>query len=405
MKCVCFKKNVILLVAGCFLLLQYGCQEQAKQAEVPKITPTASAERHPVDNKMATAPAAPASYKGPSQTSPAKAETTSVPNKPAPKRPQPAAQSQGQGPEITFEKLMHDFGDVAPGTTNTYEFKFTNTGNALLKIGKIRCTCGCTVTRLIKKEYAPGESGALKIMYSVGNRPGPARKTCSVPSNDTKKSTVTLTVKVRIAMKVEHHPERLNLLLNKENAGCPDITLTSLDNKPFAVTRLKSTGNTITADFDPSEKATKFVIKPKIDTEKLRKGLRGQLEIGLTHPECKKIMIVFDTLAEFKLEPRIVYVREAEPQKPVTKKVWVFSNYGEDFEVESTSSQKGAVKVLTQKKIRNGYELELQITPPDAEAKRRVFTDVFSVKIKGGRQLQITCYGIYLRKGAKASRQ
>ncbi|HUS74116.1 MAG TPA: DUF1573 domain-containing protein [Sedimentisphaerales bacterium] len=402
MKRNCFKKFGIVFVVGCVLLAHVGCQEQAKQAEVPKITPTASAERHPVDNKVAIAPVAPASDKGPSQTSQAKAETTSVPNKPAQKRLQPAAQSQGQGPEITFEKLMHDFGDVAPGTTNTYEFKFTNTGNALLKIGKIKCSCGCTVAKLIKKEYAPGESGALKIMYSVGSRAGSARKTCSVPSNDRKKRAVTLTVKARVAMKVEHQPERLNLLLNKENAGCPEITLTSRDNKPFAVTRFKSTGDSITAEYNPSMKATKFVLKPKVDIEKLRTGLRGQVEIDLTHPGCKKITIVFDTLAEFKLDPRIVYVREAEPQKPVTKKVWVFSNYSEDFEVESTSSKNGTIKVLTQKKVRNGYEFELQITPPDIETKRRVFTDVFSVKIKGGQQLQITCYGIYLKKAAKS---
>lgn len=402
MKRNCFKKFGIVFVVGCFLLAHVGCQEQAKQAEGPKITPTASAERNPVDNKAATAPVAPASDKGPSQTSPAKAENTSVPNKPAPKRPQTAERKQGQGPEITFEKLMHDFGDVAPGTTNNYEFKFTNTGNALLKIGKIKCTCGCTVARLIKKKYAPGESGALKIMYSVGSRPGSARKTCSVPSNDTKKRTVTLTVKARVAMKVEHKPERLNLLLNKENAGCPEITLTSRDNKPFAVTRFKSTGGSITADFDPNVTATKFVLKPKVDIEKLRKGLRGQVEIVLTHPGCKKIRLVFDTLPEFKLDPRIVYVREAEPQKPATRKVWVFSNYSEDFEIESTSSKKGTIKVLTQKKARNGYEFELQITPPDAEAKRRVFTDVFSVKIKGGRQLQITCYVIYSKKAAKS---
>ena len=402
MKRVCSQKVVIVFVAGCFLLAHAGCQEQAKQAEGPKITATASAERHPLDNKVVIAPVAPASDKGPSQTSPTRAKTTSVPKKSAQKRPQTTVKSQGQGPEITFEKLMHDFGDVAPGTTNTYEFKFTNTGNALLKIGKIKCTCGCTVARLIKKEYAPGESGALKIMYSVGSRPGSARKTCSVPSNDRKKRAVTLIVKARIAMKVEHQPERLNLLLNKENAGCPEITLTSRDNKPFAVTRFKSTGDSITADFDPSEKATKLVLKPKVDIEKLRKGLRGQVEIVLTHPGCKKITIVFDTLAEFKLDPRIVYVREAEPQKPATRKVWVFSNYSEDFEVESTSSKNGTIKVLSQKKVRNGYEFELQITPPDTETKRRVFTDVFYVKIKGGQQLQITCYGIYSKKAAKS---
>jgi hypothetical protein len=59
--------------------------------------------------------------------------------------------------------------------------------------------------------------------------------------------------------------------------------------------------------------------------------------------------------------------------------------------------------VLTQEKVRNGCKFELQITPPTAESKARVFTDVFSVKLKGGQQLQVTCYGIYARKTAKSS--
>jgi len=315
-----------------------------------------------------------------------------------------AAKAGRPAPEITFEKLIHDFGEIGLATTNTCEFKFTNTGNASLKIGKIKSTCGCTVPRLPKTKYAPGESGALKITYRASSYPGSITKSFTVPSNDKKSHTVILSIKAKVVMKIGHQPKRLNLLLNKENAGCPDITLTSRDNKPFAIKNFKSTGNVITADYDSLVKATKFVLKPKVDIEKLRKGLRGQVEIELTHSECKKIMLVFVTLAEFKLDPRIVYVREAEAKKPVTKKVWVFSNYGEYFEVESTSSKKGTVKVLTQKKSRNGYELELQITPPDAKAKRRVFTDVLSVKIKGGHQLQITCYGIYSRKGAKASR-
>lgn len=395
MKCNCFRKIGILFVVGCVLFAQIGCEEQAKSSGGPEIVPTAS-------NKVVIAPD---SNKEPSQTSPTRVKTTSIPVKPAQKGPQAADRPQRPVPEITFEKLMHDFGEVAPGTTGIYEFKFTNTGKALLKIGKIRCSCGCTVARLPKKEYAPGESGAVKVSYSVGSRSGSTRKTCSVPSNDTKKRTVTLTVKARVARKVEHQPERLNLLLNKENAGCPEITLTSRDNQPFAITRFKSTGDSITADYDPSVKAKKFVIKPKVDIGKLRRGLRGQVEIDLTHPGCKKITIVFDTLSEFKVDPRIVYVREAEPQKSVTRKVRVFSNYGEDFEVESTSSKSETIKVLAQKKIRNGYEFELQITPPDAEAKKKVFTDVFFVKVKGGQQLQVTCYGIYSKKTAKSPTQ
>ncbi|MBW8040479.1 MAG: DUF1573 domain-containing protein [Planctomycetes bacterium] len=308
------------------------------------------------------------------------------------------------GPEITFETLTHDFGEIGAGTKNTYEFKFTNTGSSLLKIGKIKCTCGCTVPTLPKKEYAPGESGTLQIVYHASRNPSSITKRCPVPSNDKKSPTIMLDIKAKIVMKVGYKPERLKLLLKGENAGGPEITLTSRDNQPFSIKYFKSTGNGITVDYDPLVKATKFVLKPQVDTEKLQKRPRGQVEIGLTHPGCKSVMIIFETLAEFKTDPGVVYVREAEPRKPVTKKIRIFSNYNEDFEIESASSKKGIVKVLNQEKIRNGYQFELQITPPAAESKRRVFTDVFSVKLKGGQQLQVTCYGIYSRKGTKSSR-
>jgi len=53
--------------------------------------------------------------------------------------------AKGLSPKISFEKTVCDLGDVGQGTKNTCEFRFTNTGQALLKIGKITRTCGCTV--------------------------------------------------------------------------------------------------------------------------------------------------------------------------------------------------------------------------------------------------------------------
>jgi len=58
-------------------------------------------------------------------------------------------------PKVFFEKTVCDLGEVGQGTKNTCEFRFTNTGRDLLKIGKISRTCGCTVFQLDKKEYAP----------------------------------------------------------------------------------------------------------------------------------------------------------------------------------------------------------------------------------------------------------
>jgi len=307
------------------------------------------------------------------------------------------------GPRITFESMVCDLGQIPPRTKHVCEFKFTNTGNEVLEITKVHSTCGCIISKLKKKEYAPGKSETLQATYQSSASAGQVKKYVLVYSNDKVNPKVILTVKTEIVIKVAHEPKRFNLVLDKENAGCPAVTLTSLDNQPFSITGFKSTGDSITADFDPSVKEASFVLKPKVNMEKLRKGMKGQIEISLNHPECKTLMIVYNTLPEFEFDPRVVYVREAEPLKPVTKTVRIRSNYNEYVEVESTSSKKGIVKVLTQEKIRNGYQFELQITPPLQESNKRVFTDVFTVMLKGGQQLQMTCYGIYSKTPAKTA--
>ena len=79
-------------------------------------------------------------------------------------------------PRISFEKTVYDLGDVGQGTKNSCEFGFTNTGRGLLKIGKISRTCGCTVFQLDKKEYAPAETGTIKVSYTAGRSTGLTQK-------------------------------------------------------------------------------------------------------------------------------------------------------------------------------------------------------------------------------------
>jgi hypothetical protein len=87
-------------------------------------------------------------------------------------------------PTISFEQTVCDLGVVGQGTKNTCEFRFTNTGKALLKIGKISRTCGCTVFQLDKKEYAPGQTGTIKVIYTAGKSTGTTQKSIYVPTND-----------------------------------------------------------------------------------------------------------------------------------------------------------------------------------------------------------------------------
>ena len=357
MKLNCFILTVFVAASAC--LLQIGPQKQAVGAEEskPKLT--------------APEPA----------TLPAKAETAPEANKPAPK--------------ITVEEAIHDFGNIGPGTSNVCEFKFTNTGDGVLKIKKIKSTCGCTVPKLSKKEYAPGESGTVKVTYKANKRPGSATKHLYIHSNDKKSPKVRLTIKARIVKNVYHEPEKLNLSLKKENAGCPQITLSSLDNKPFSIKQFKSTSNSITADYDPLVTAMKFVLQPKVNMEKLRKSLNGRIDISLSHPECDTVTIGFSTLPEFKIVPPSLVIFEAEPRKPITKEIWILNNYNEDFKVKSASSQKNIIRVLSQEKVGNRYKFRLEITPPAAKGKQKFFSDVLFVNIKGGEKLKIRCRGFY----------
>jgi len=300
-----------------------------------------------------------------------------------------------KGPVITFESLVHDFGKISPGSRNKCTFKFTNTGDEVLKVDKtIKSTCGCTVPKLSKEEYAPGESGVIKVTYTAGGHPGPATRRLTVKSNDKQKPQVGLTIKATIVKKVDHEPKRLNLLLKRENAGCPDIKLTSLDGKSFSIKSVTSPGDCITIDFDPSEKATEYVLKPKVDLAKLAKNKRGRLVLRLTHPACNNITIPFTVLPEFSAEPAMINIYRAEPGKPVNREIWVLNNYSQDFEIESVSSDKGYVKVLSQEKVGKRYKIELQITPPPVSSKRlSIFRDTVTVKIKSGKTVSVNCLG------------
>ena len=101
------------------------------------------------------------------------------------------------GPEIEFEEIVHDYGDVPCNGNGECEFRFTNTGDAPLLIQKPKSSCGCTVPSWPSEPILPGESEIIKVTYRT-NRPGIINKTVTVTSNAVKNSTVVLRIKGRV---------------------------------------------------------------------------------------------------------------------------------------------------------------------------------------------------------------
>jgi hypothetical protein len=301
-----------------------------------------------------------------------------------------------RGPRIVFEKTVHDFGEVGPAATVSCEFKFTNTGDDVLKVGQPNSTCPCTVGRLAKAEYAPGESGVIIITkYEVPAHDGPASQQLIVPTNDKERGTVTLTLRAKVVRKVAFSPKELKIMLRDEDTVCPEITLRSLDGRLFAIKNFKSTASgSMTCEYDPSAMAKKHVIRPKLDLKGFHKRVRGHVDIELTHPGCKTVEIPFTLIPAFHIDPAIIALFNLEPGKAVKKSLALANTLGEDFEVVSVSSDKGLIRVLSKEKVENVYEFELEITPPADTSEGRP-RDTLYIDLRSGKRLEVPFTGFY----------
>ena len=101
------------------------------------------------------------------------------------------------GPEIEFEEIVHDYGDVPYNGNGECEFRFTNTGNEPLLIQQPKSSCGCTIPSWPKEPVLPGESDVIKVTYRT-NRTGIINRTVTVTSNAINNSTVMLRIKGRV---------------------------------------------------------------------------------------------------------------------------------------------------------------------------------------------------------------
>jgi len=148
--------------------------------------------------------------------------------------------AQNKAPKISIEPDEFDFGKIVEGTVVNKEFKITNKGNDVLKIEKVRASCGCTAASPKKNELKPGESTTIDVAFNSANRAGKQKKHVYVFSNDPDKAEYRFTFFAEVVkddeavlmtapqLKLYRHSydfgktfegEKLKLTINYENSG------------------------------------------------------------------------------------------------------------------------------------------------------------------------------------------
>lgn len=312
--------------------------------------------------------------------------------KPTPK-PEPA--KEGSGPVITIENPVHDFGEMGPGARDNCTFKFKNTGNAELVINRVQSTCGCTVPELEKKEYAPGEEGIVKVAFQAPSVKSKTTKHLYIISNDPANPRAELTIQADVVVKVEISPESVDLRLDQDNAGMPNLVVKGLDDKPFSIRNVMvSPQQVMEIPYDPAQKGTEFTLKPVVDMAKLAENNTGVIEVKTDHPQSGILIVRYTALSPYEISrPRII-LQNVEPGVPVVKDVIIRSNYNKDVEIVSATSRNGYMEIESQEKDGQHLQLQIKITPPEQDSSsRRYITDELDITLKDDTKLTIRCSG------------
>ena len=89
-------------------------------------------------------------------------------------------------PTISFDKTLHDFGEIQNGTPVETVFSYTNSGRSPLVVTDIKSTCGCTVPQGWSKEpLMPGESSQFSVKFK-GKGANKVSKTITLTTNTEK---------------------------------------------------------------------------------------------------------------------------------------------------------------------------------------------------------------------------
>ncbi len=146
------------------------------------------------------------------------------------------------GPRISFDAVEHDFGEVMHGESPSVELKLTNTGDAVLVLGRIDSSCGCAKGVRGSKDIAPGASSKIFVQINTkGMYSGLHSKSIVVHSNDPERPLTTIKLNFNVVRNISIEPRTLGRSLAEWGKDAVfTLTATNSGTEPVTVKGAKS---------------------------------------------------------------------------------------------------------------------------------------------------------------------
>ncbi len=140
----------------------------------------------------------------------------------------PTAQEKA-APRLVLSQKEWNFGQVWHGDPCKTEVELRNSGNATLKILKVKSSCGCTAARPKKKALAPGETDRMEVSYDTTRLKKNVVETITIETNDPVEPEIKFHVRGEVwhAFDAEPYPVIGFGLMRAESEKTEAIELTS----------------------------------------------------------------------------------------------------------------------------------------------------------------------------------
>lgn len=277
-------------------------------------------------------------------------DSTFTPKKdmPLPQRPSLDVPDNAEGPQITFESPIHEFGIISDDKPAIHDFKFTNTGKAALTITSVKGSCGCTVPALTKTIYQPGETGHVHVEYSPTGRRGPQHTNITVTSNDATRPTVTLDVKSEIRPLVVVDPPGISVAQVRKGEGKVERATVTSRLPELKLIAATPTINTIDAKILPGE-------EKEVDGEKLWVypvevyvlkdapvgSVIGNISIRTSDPARPPLVLTVsgEVVGDVLVTPARIQLAGMAPGQAASSEMTLTSRNGKAFKVSKVQEQ------------------------------------------------------------------
>lgn len=101
-------------------------------------------------------------------------------------------------PQMKFVEDTYDFGKVKQNDVVEHTFEFFNAGGDTLKILDISTSCGCSVGKLSKREFAAGEKGTIDVRFDTRGKLGNQVQRIYIRTNEPDNPTKVITIKAQV---------------------------------------------------------------------------------------------------------------------------------------------------------------------------------------------------------------